>query len=141
MRMATVATIVPEKMMDLSKQANDSRSGPFIQMQSCNQKAFWPSTSKCRVTADEQDIPKVSTLHMRSQGALTSVMPCSGSISHATHQGLKGKGEVDVMKRAPLGGDKFVLYNATSKYTKKNLTGFYRKVTVIDCKMMAKYLA
>jgi hypothetical protein len=85
MRMATVATIVPEKKMDLSKQANDSRSGPFIHMQSCNQKAFRPSASKCRVTADEQDIPEVSTLHMRSQGALTLVMPCSGSISHATH--------------------------------------------------------
>jgi len=63
MRMATVATIVPEKM-DLSKQANDSRSGPFIHMQYFNQKAFWPSASKCRVTADKQDIPKVSTLHM-----------------------------------------------------------------------------
>jgi hypothetical protein len=58
MRMATVATIVTEKMMDLLKQANDSRSGSFLHMQSRDQKAFRPSASKCRVTADEQDIPK-----------------------------------------------------------------------------------
>jgi len=33
--------------------------------------------------------------------------------------GVKRKKERWILKRPPLGGDKFILYNATSKYTKK----------------------